>query len=1266
MMNRDKYIETRPGGRFFRFLLVIFVVIHCGLPVFAGNIPPLKKVKPIGLEQIFTQWSLFEAVKNGDLDGVKKAVANGADVNDRDPHTLTPLHWAAVFGYNRVVEFLLDTGAEIDAVTIKGACCYSCEVECLCFSRGESPLLSAVGNGQEETVNLLLGKGANHKIKTVSGSTFLHQAAEKGMLGIIKKYLAKPGAYDVNVKNDLGETPLFAAASEGHANVCDFLLARGAALDVHSRENGSLLHAAAKGGVFKLVKQCIKKGLDINGRARYGDTPLYLSAKNGHKEISSYLLKHNAGVFPGTSDHDTVLQAAAQGGDIKLAALCLKKGIHIDSTGRHGNHVLYQAIRENRPSMFRFLIKQGADIDKKCGWDDKPLICHAASYGRKDMVELLIKKKAGIFAVDRQENSLLHAAAEGGLTSVVQYCLEKNFPIDKPNKLGWPPLYIAARNGKAGVFFLLIKKGAAVTFPGEGKPNLLHAAAYGKNDDIFDFCLKKKLAIDQLQESWKTSLYYEILENHPEAAHILIDKGADVNLSTTKQGVPPLLKAIEERNPPVVKFLLQNGADVTVTDGKKKNALHYAVEYGWPLFANYLTGNGLNINTTVGKDLPLLYYAVLRSSPLMVDWLLRKGADITVKTPKGQTVLHAAARTFNLPLIKLCLEKGIDINVKDSLGHTPLMALLEATWEYADIPDSMEMRYTAFMFMVKAGANIKIKDRNNTTLLHFAAKSDAPRIARFLLDKGLPVDGETVTSTPPGQRKAGTPLVTAAGNNRLEMVRLLLSKGADINANKGDYDKTALHRAVEMGYTAIADYLIKSGARLDIADRQGRTPVYYAVSNSYTGLIRLFVSKGETILVKDKYNNYAVLYALENGYTEPLDMALSPQNHLSAANAKELVGSTLLHSAVTAGSKKYVQYCLDKGVSIDARDRNGLTPLFKLFQRRRFELAPFLLEKGADVNAVDSTGNTPVFYAAAMGNLELFQTFAPKGADLLITGKNGQTLLHAAAKSDNIQIATILLEKGIKVDARDKAQNTPLHIAANSGSIKMVRLFIDKGADIHAKTSDKYDRKTFHSNYPLGSTALHKAAKGKHPEIVKLLLDAGARVDTKTADGDTALFFAIIYNSPGSVGYLLAAGANTGLKGGHRGYTPIYYARDVNIAAKLVKKGAKINTADKNGWTPLHEAAENSDLEMVKFLIGKGADINAKTTKEIKKHKGFTERYGDTVSHGDFYLKYPAGFTPLDAARKKHVEDYIKSKGGKNGRVAPTPSRTAKLPMIVP
>jgi ankyrin repeat protein len=243
---------------------------------------------------------------------------------------------------------------------------------------------------------------------------------------------------------------------------------------------------------------------------------------------------------------------------------------------------------------------------------------------------------------------------------------------------------------------------------------------------------------------------------------------------------------------------------------------------------------------------------------------------------------------------------------------------------------------------------------------------------------------------------------------------------------------------------------------------------------------------------------------------------------LSKCFADDLDAS--LFVAVEQGDSAAVNNILASGARVEARNKQGWTPLIVAVKEDRFEIISNLAEKGADVNARSTSkmGSAVLCFATEVGDLKVIQFLLDHGADIEIQNKDGTTPLYNAVTKKNLDVARLFLSKGAdpnKFAYRNERGEvlTPLMAAAGLNDAEMVDLLLQNGGRLEKRCND-------------GSTTLMLAAKISGPEVIKLLIARGANVNATGPKGHTALIYAAYNGKQETVKLLLAAGANPSAK----------------------------------------------------------------------------------------------------------------------------------------
>lgn len=274
----------------------------------------------------------------------------------------------------------------------------------------------------------------------------------------------------------------------------------------------------------------------------------------------------------------------------------------------------------------------------------------------------------------------------------------------------------------------------------------------------------------------------------------------------------------------------------------------------------------------------------------------------------------------------------------------------------------------------------------------------------------------------------------------------------------------------------------------------------------------------------------------------------------------------------------------------------------------------------ADVNAAQADGATALHWAAHWNDLEMADALLRAGARVDAVNEYGATPLWLASVNGSGPMIARLLAAGAGAGSAIVSGETPLMAAARSGSVDAVRHLLDAGAPVDARERAR------------GQTALMWASAERHPAVVRVLLDKGAAVDLGSTSGFTPLMFAAREGDLDTARLLVERGANVNAESSD-GATPLLVATvrgHVPVAEFLLEKAANPN-ASRAGYSPLHWAAgtwetsttfdyrltegewgallgipkREDKFRLMKALLARGADVNARTTKTPPRY-GFT------------------------------------------------------------
>lgn len=288
----------------------------------------------------------------------------------------------------------------------------------------------------------------------------------------------------------------------------------------------------------------------------------------------------------------------------------------------------------------------------------------------------------------------------------------------------------------------------------------------------------------------------------------LLRGGANVN-ARDAEGNTPLILASLYSGAECVELLLENGADVNAANKAGATALVRAATDAKKVRLLLDAGGDARAKTSLGND-ALILAARKPGNAAAVKMLLEHGADARLRNEGGVSAIQTAAAAGDLESVRLLLDKGVDPNdfPREIKGH-PLLTGGRTPLMWAAFRNDVPM----MRLLVERGADPNRPAVFGTPLSQ-AAWHDNVEAAAFLLDHGATVDARDAFEF--------TPLHWAAvtESSRTDLVKLLLARGADVNAAGGDpvdafeaVPQTPLMLAMKRGKTPVVEALLAAGAK---------------------------------------------------------------------------------------------------------------------------------------------------------------------------------------------------------------------------------------------------------------------------------------------------------------------------------------------------------------------------------------------------------------------------------------------------------------------
>jgi len=599
----------------------------------------------------------------------------------------------------------------------------------------------------------------------------------------------------------------------------------------------SLVMACAEGDLY-FVQILINTGINVNGIGSEGFTPLMMAASEDEAEIVDYLLKHGANVNQIVNGWTALIEAADEG---------------------------------SLESM-EILLKAGADVNYYSTPGSPTAITMAASEGKLDCLKLLLKNGADINGIGKSMPPL-HIAAAEGKSAIVDYLISQNVNLNSRDANGYTALMHGAAEGQKYSIVKLVEAGADVSivdlegatardyaieeeeyytsdYLGAEKRPAIHQATLDGLIEKVQRMVEQGIDVNSRDDYGRTPLHIASAENHTIDMRVLIELGAAIN-AQDKQGRTPLMYAAAGAKGDAVALLVSEVANVNIQDVDGMRAYEWALSGGNADLAKFL---GLitegkthaDKKKTRSRTENKARQHVLESRFKENEARQKELENRAKENEKWKEELEKRSKKARQKELekKEKKQKEIDKRIEKEVEKSVQQA----------IQKDIEKRET--VHVAKEELHIRQFDlKKKTPELFEAVRNGSIEQCRLLLAKGAMVNAADDT----GQ----TALMVAAMTNGIAIAKFLIDEGADVNKRSAS-GLTALHYTALENYAPMAQLLLKNNAKVDAPMR------YSSTDGSTNNEPTVWEYIGATpLLIAIEANNYEVAAVLIEAGANP-------------------------------------------------------------------------------------------------------------------------------------------------------------------------------------------------------------------------------------------------------------------------------------------------------------------------------------------------------------------------------------------------------------
>ncbi len=588
----------------------------------------------------------------------------------------------------------------------------------------------------------------------------------------------------------------------------------------------------------------------------------------------------------------------------------------------------------------------------------------------------------------------------------------------------------------------------------------------------------RRAAVKKLIHNWKkenfdySPLHYAATHGDIELMELLIDAGMNINELTTNTRNSPLILAIYYKNTEAAKYLIRKGADPLFKTKLGNNAASIAIMENQDDILELLIPRGVNVNELV-KNKSLLMLACEKGNQYVLNVLINAKTDVNFRGKDGYTALMVAAKNGYGDLVYYLLKADAEINAATRLkvGETPAQttALMQAATfgqdnvirillnfskkaeinaKNADGKTALHLaiennRKLAIIALLKAGANLHIKDNANVSPLELMKKMMTPVDVKTIMEAAqVPTITPTVTKN-----------VKAIGNKTIKTIAETTSVRNVLETNKKERDNRKESKGKK-----------ESQPEPELFKNKNEDPLQILQKKKISDIVKLNklgwkFNQNSLSEIKEEWNKIVVKEAIQYSEEEierierwrEIDRRIgraAPESQYYQDTEYEKTSP--LTWALEHAHLDTVKELIKAGFDVNEPDKNGETPLGVAAEKCDIATLQLLIEAGADINKPNNVQpfDTPLLKAIGKNSKNAI-FLIKKGADIFKCFYYNYSALCAAIKANDVEVLKALHEAGLNLDITGILGQPSLKYAYRYGPPDAVKGLLQAGANIN-------------------------------------------------------------------------------------------------------------------------------------------------------------------------------------------------------------------------